>query len=290
MHDNVDTPAATVGAPRSYEYAAIANDLASGYDFSNPGDHDALYLDRRREIAAIALSYVDNQPVPRVTYTDLEHTVWANVWNHVQPYHERLACRPYLDGLASLGFSRTSIPQLADVNQQLALTTGFRMIPVLGFASSRTFMSLLGRRIFLSTQYVRHHSIPEFTPEPDVIHELLGHAPALSHPIIAELSRRFGKAADIANDVTLQRISNVCWYTLEAGLVQEHGRVKVLGQALLSSYKELERIEQGVDLLPFDLDVMAATEVAPTRPQDRLFVAPSFETLARDVMAWLEAL
>jgi phenylalanine-4-hydroxylase len=85
------------------------------------------------------------------------------------------------------------------------------------------------------------------------------------------------------------RISRVYWYTLEAGLVLEQGRVKVLGQALLSSFKELEQIENGMTLLPFDIETMAQTDAAPTKLQDRLFLAPSFETLVREVTAWINA-
>ncbi len=271
------------------QYAVIAGDLATGLDFSNPGDQDPGYLARRRQIAEITLSHVEGRRVPVVEYTDVENAVWTDVCDHVAPYHERIACQAYRDGLASLGFDRRKIPQLAEMNQKLAETTGFQMIPVLGFVAARTFMTALGRGTFLSTQYVRHHSIPEFTPEPDVIHELLGHGPALSNPVIADLNRGFGRAAATASEAGLARISRVYWFTLEAGLVREHGTVKVLGQALLSSYKELEQIEEGITLLPFDLDVIAETDVAPTKLQDRLFVAPSFEAVVRETTAWLAA-
>jgi phenylalanine-4-hydroxylase len=274
---------------RDTRYAAIAGDLVTGLDFSNPGDQDPGYLARRRRIAEITLSYVESRAVPTVDYTDVENAVWADVCDHVAPYHERIACQAYRDGLTRLGFDRRKIPQLAEVNRELARATGFQMIPVLGFVTPRTFMSTLGRGTFLSTQYVRHHSIPEFTPEPDVIHELLGHGPALSTPVIADLNRCFGRASERASEAGLLRISRVYWFTLEAGLVLERGKVKVLGQALLSSFKELEQIERGITLLPFDLEAMAETDAAPTKLQERLFLAPSFEHLVREASAWLDA-
>jgi len=274
---------------RNPKYAAIAGDLVTGLDFSNPGDQDPEYLARRRQIAEVTLSYAESHPVPIVDYSDVENRVWSIVYDQIGPYHERIACQAYRDGLASLAFDRRKIPQLAEMNQKLAETTGFQMIPVLGFVNPRTFMSTLGRGTFLSTQYVRHHSIPEFTPEPDVIHELLGHGPALSNPVIANLNRCFGRATEQASEAGLTRISRVYWFTLEAGLVREQGTVKVLGQALLSSFKELEQIEKGITLLPFDLETMAQTDAAPTKLQDRLFVAPSFEHMVREASAWLDA-
>ncbi len=288
MHDHVEAASRRAPAPRT-PHAALAGDLVTGIDFSNPGDQDPGYLARRRQIAEISLSYVEDQPVPVVDYTDLENAVWSDVCDHVGPYHERIACQAYRDGLASLDFDRRKIPQLAAVNEKLAQITGFRMVPALGYVAARTFFSMLGRGTFLSTQYVRHHSIPEFTPEPDVIHELLGHGPALSNPVIADLNRRFGRAAERSDDAGLERLGRVYWYTLEAGLVREHQTVKVLGQALLSSFKELRQIEAGITLLPFDLEAIAQIDAAPTKVQSRLFVAPSFEGLVREVILWLDA-
>ena len=56
------------------------------------------------------------------------------------------------------------------------------MLPVAGLVSGRMFLGMMGKGVFLSTQYMRHHSVPLYTPEPDVVHELVGHAASLFHP------------------------------------------------------------------------------------------------------------
>jgi phenylalanine-4-hydroxylase len=40
-------------------------------------------------------------------------------------------------------------------------------------------------KVFLSTQFIRHPSTPEYTPEPDIVHEIVGHVPMFADKDIA---------------------------------------------------------------------------------------------------------
>jgi len=163
---------------------------------------------------------------------------------------------------------------------------GFRMEPVAGLVSARTFLYYLGRRVFLSTQYIRHYSQPFYTPEPDIVHELIGHAATLTHPGIAEVNRLLGKAVSIASDVELEKIARVYWYTLEFGLVEERGSIKALGAGLLSSIEEIQSCTS-MPLHDWDLHAMMEEEFDPTKPQACYYVAPSFTRLLTDMSCWL---
>jgi phenylalanine-4-hydroxylase len=255
-------------------------------DPDHPGFRDAIYRQRRNEIAAIALAYPTGTRVPDAPYTPEEQGVWRAVWAALDPLHHQKAATQLVELANALALPRDHIPQLSALNGALFEATGYRMEPVAGLVSARTFLQYLGRRIFLSTQYIRHHSRPFYTPEPDVVHELVGHAATLVHPAIAEVNHAMGQAAHEADDVEMARIERVYWYTMEFGVVQQDGVPKAFGAGLLSSVGELQQMDRGPELLAWDLDAMAHTPYDPTAMQPALFVAPSFDTLLDDVLSW----
>jgi phenylalanine-4-hydroxylase len=263
-----------------------ASDLVR-LDPDHPGFRDAAYRARRNVIARTALEYREGEPVAVVEYTEDEQRVWRTVWEHLGGLHERYACRAYRDCSAIVGLDRHRIPQLAEVNRVLARTTGFTMKPVAGLVSDRTFLGHLGRGVFLATQYIRHSSRPLYTPEPDVVHELVGHAATFCHPELAWLNRLFGAAATGADDERLSRIARLYWYTLEFGVCREGPDVKAVGAGLLSSFGELGRFETHSELRAFDPDAIANTPYDPTDYQRTLFVADSFEELCARTARYL---
>jgi phenylalanine-4-hydroxylase len=255
-------------------------------DQDHPGFRDPVYRQRRNEIARIALEYSVGDPVPRVEYSEAEHAVWRLVWENLTPLHERWACREYLASRDRMALDRARIPQIEDVNQRLLPQTGFQMIPVAGLVSSRVFLSNLAEGRFLSTQYIRHASQPLYTPEPDVVHELVGHACTLYDPTLAALNRMFGAAARDVDDQTLARLERIYWYTMEFGLIDQKGLTRAYGAGLLSSFGELERFN-AADIRPFDPDEAAARPYDPTTYQAVLYRIPDFATLEAEVRGWL---
>jgi phenylalanine-4-hydroxylase len=254
----------------------------------HPGFRDLAYRARRDAIARLALDYREGDPPPLVTYTDQEHAVWRTVWENLGPLHRTRAIREWREGAAELSLDTRTVPQLVEVDQKLK-RPGMQMLPVAGLISARGFLSCLGRSVFLSTQYMRHHSRPLYTPEPDVVHELVGHAATFASPEFVALNRAFGRAAGHAHDAAASaRIDRLYWFTMEFGVVEEDGRAKAVGAGLLSSFGELQRFDAESELAPFDVEAIVETPYDPTGYQGRLFLAPSFEKMALDVIARLE--
>lgn len=266
-------------------------------DQDHPGFRDAEYRARRDQIAELALNYRQGDPPPLVPYTPSDHALWRTIWGALSPLHTRYAASAYLTSPTSPTspfLRRDFIPQLAEVNTALVAATGFSMLPVAGLVSAKTFLSYLGRDIFLSTQYIRHTNAPFYTPEPDIVHELIGHAASLGHSTYAELNRAFGRAASKTDDDStspgrsITEIERLYWYTMEFGVVVEAGDLKAYGAGLLSSYGELERFSTHAELVPFDIEAMCRTPHDPTQYQRTLFVAPSFSKLVDDLLRFLD--
>jgi phenylalanine-4-hydroxylase len=258
-------------------------------DQNHPGFRDPEYRARRNHIAQQALRWRAGDPVPEVQYTDVEQQVWRTVWEHLAPLHGKHASAEYRVCSERIPFSRQRIPQLKDVNLRLAGTTGYSMVPVAGLVTSRAFLGNLRFDQFLSTQYIRHHTVPLYTPEPDIVHELVGHAATLADEGFAELNRAFGRAADRVSDDVLKQIERVYWYTLEFGVAKEGEALKAYGAGLLSSFGELERFQTHARLVPLNIEQMTARPYDPTVYQEVLFVAPSFPDAVRTVTRWLDS-
>jgi phenylalanine-4-hydroxylase len=258
-------------------------------DPDHPGFRDPVYRARRNEIALHALHYRAGDPIPRVDYTSEEQAVWRLTWERLGPLHQTHACREWIESSKVLSLDRERVPQLADVNVTL-VRSGFRMLPVAGLIQGRGFLSAMAQGVFLSTQYMRHHSVPFYTPEPDVIHELVGHAASLFHPDVVRLSRLFGEAAARASDEAMKRLELVYWYTLEFGLVEEGGSLRTYGAGVLSSFGEMERMTTQAELRPLDFADASARPYDPTHYQPVLYVSPSWDRMVADVSDWLKTI
>jgi phenylalanine-4-hydroxylase len=246
---------------------------------SHPGFADPVYRARRNAIAGLAVNYRPGSPIPAAEYTEQEHEVWAMVSMELAIKHAKYATAEYLDGAARLGLPGERIPQLEEVSRLLEPLTGFRYLPAAGLVPLRDFYGVLADGFFHSTQYIRHHSVPFYTPEPDVVHEVIGHANALASDRYAALYRLAGQAARrVEGEEALEFVSKVFWFTLEFGVMQEKGELRAYGAGILSSYGEIEEF-RGMDIRPLDLPAMGTTHYDITKYQDVLFRAESLEHL-----------
>ncbi len=259
-------------------------------DPEHPGFRDLAYRARRNEIAHIALRYQASAPVPDAPYTPAEHGLWYDIQTALAPAHQLHACAEYLACVRRLDLSRERIPQMREVSERVQAISGFRLEPVAGLVEPRVFLDSLASGVFLCAQYIRHHSTPHYTPEPDVVHEYVGHAVWLASEGMAELNRLFGAVVRRTTAAeTFERLARLYWFTIEFGVLREAGELKAYGTGLLSSGGELVAMQKA-ELRAFDLDAAARLDFDPTNYQPVLFCADSFaemyQTLRDHLGSW----
>ena len=191
----------------------------------HPGLGDEEYIQRRKELFTLCRKHrLENLGPPLIEYNAEETRIWREVSPKLDELHVQHACRIYLNAKRELAITRDEIPQLRHLSDRVRRETNMHLVPAEGALPYRTFYEYIAQRGFPVTQFIRHGSHPEFTPEPDMIHDCLGHVPPLMNQDYAELLTLIGKAAATTHRgeqvLALKRFS---WFSIEFGLIEEAG-------------------------------------------------------------------
>ena len=126
-------------------------------------------------------------------YTPEQHAVWQELVSRRMPQLADHACAEYLDGFHQIGLREDRIPDLAAVSARLAPRTGWSSTPVSGFLPADAFFEVLSARMFPTTIWLRARESMDYTPEPDIFHDVFGHVPMHAHPVFADFLEHYGK-------------------------------------------------------------------------------------------------
>jgi phenylalanine-4-hydroxylase len=219
------------------------------------------------------------------SYTAEDHRCWSALFNKRMLHLESVASERYLNGISAIGMEPDRIPLLADVNRRLAPLTGWSAIPVSGFLKPRDFFACLAQRRFPTTVSIRSLHRMDYVPEPDIFHDVFGHVPLHADPVFADYLQRFGSlAARAEDDAALEMVGRLFWFTVEFGLIREHGEVRVYGSGLISSQADsINALGDACDRRPFSLEGVLAQKFSTSEIQPVLFVIESFEQLFEEV-------
>jgi len=222
-------------------------------------------------------------------YTDEQHAVWTELVRRRMPQLEQHAAQEYLDGFDFLDLELNRLPNLATISARLERRTGWNATPVSGFMPGPAFFEMLAASRFPTTTWLRSRDSLEYTPEPDIFHDVFGHVPMHAHPVFAAFLTHYGQLCSrTENEAILERIGRVFWYTVEFGLIRQEGRVKVYGSGLISSNGECTHVlHSGCAVRPFDLDEVLKTPVKVDQMHSLLFAIESFDQIY-DAMYTLE--
>ena len=287
-----DEPAFIKKSEKMPEFVDMPFEDIEELPIDHPGAHDDEYRTRRDYIASLSKQFrLDpNHKIIDVDYSPEEQRIWQIVATKLEEFHKKYASAFYLSAKKKLGITNERIPQLSEMSRRLTELTGFRLAPIEGLVDTRAFLSWLSWRTMLSTQYIRHHSRPEYTPEPDIVHEAIGHIPMFTNKNFADFSSFIGDGARVATDEQLEELGRLYWFTVEFGLVEENGELKAYGAGLLSSFGELEHaFTDNVERRPFDLKRVINTDYDYSDMQPILYVIPSYAELREVTRKYIES-
>ena len=225
--------------------------------------------------------------IPCPDYNEEDRETWRRLYARQVELLQGRACDDYLVGLAAMHFDPSRIPALHDVDHVLHGTTGWRVARIPGLLHERDFFAFLARRVFPSTDYIRPRNEMDYTPAPDLFHDIFGHTPLITHPLFADFYQRMGEAALHARGADRRKLERFYWFTVEFGLIDTPEGLRVYGNGILSSHSEaLHSLTDAVRKKPFDAETIAVQEYDVWHLQPLLFVIDSFEQLAEGFELW----
>jgi len=215
-------------------------------------------------------------------YTPEQHAVWAELVRRRMPQLRRHAAEEYLNGFEQIGLREDTIPNLRDVNRRLSPRTGWNATPVSGFLPPDAFFEMLAARQFPTTTYIRSRESMEYTPEPDIFHDVFGHVPMHAHPVFADFLQHYGRvcAALMGDKERLEKMGRLFWFTVEFGVIRQGGEVKLYGSGLISSHGEGTHVIEGKpEIRDFNLDQVLEQKFLVSEEQKVLYAVDSFDQI-----------
>lgn len=194
------------------------------------------------------------------------------------------AADAFLRGIDVLKLTRPGIPDYRELNERLMAATGWQVVAVPGLVPDEVFFTHLANRRFPAGNFIRQADQLDYLQEPDVFHDVFGHVPMLADPVFADYMVAYGQGGlRSLNYGALHKLARLYWYTVEFGLIEEAGQLRIYGAGIVSSYSEtLFALESdSPNRLRFDLNRIMRTRYRIDDFQQSYFVIPSLAALLK---------
>ncbi len=217
-------------------------------------------------------------------FTREDHAVWDRLYARQIALLPGRASQTWLRGLDLLKLSDAGIPDFEELSRRLMKLTGWQVVAVPGLVPDAVFFDHLANRRFVAGNFIRRADQLDYLQEPDVFHDVFGHVPMLTDPVFADYMAAYGRGGRRALELgALEQLSRLYWYTVEFGLVEEAGGLRIYGSGIVSSFAEsrfaLE--SDSPNRIGFDLARVMRTEYRIDDFQQNYFVIRDFDELLR---------
>jgi len=227
-------------------------------------------------------------------YGAAEHAIWKTLYERQAKVLPGRACDEFLSGLDKLALVPDAIPDIEQLSDRLEKLTGWRVVAVPSLVPDDIFFAHLAGRRFPAGQFIRAANQLDYLEEPDIFHDVFGHAPMLAHPVFADYIQAYGKGGQraLTEFGALTNLARLYWYTVEFGLIWKPEGMRIYGSGIVSSRTEsIYAVESpSPNRLGFDLERVMRTEYRIDDFQESYFVIGSFEQLFDETYKDFEAL
>jgi phenylalanine-4-hydroxylase len=216
------------------------------------------------------------------SYSDEEHGRWRRLFARQMALLADRACVAFLDAIRALDLVSDAIPDFERLSARLSRFTGWRVVPVAGLIPDDVFFEHLANRRFPAGAFIRPEAAFDYLPEPDVFHDVFGHAPLLAEPAYAAFLEAYGKGGRRAlQRGQLPHLARLYWYTVEFGLIRAGDGLRIFGAGILSSPGEtvFSLVDASPNRIGFDLYRVMRTKYLIDDFQRSYFVIDGFQQL-----------
>lgn len=215
-------------------------------------------------------------------FTEAEHQTWQEMFARLEPCRQHQADPLFAAGIRKLGLSGDRIPDLQIINRRLLALTGWQGIPVVGLEDGPEFFAALAQRQFPIGNFIRDAADLNYTPAPDIFHDLYGHIPFFADRDYADFNYEFGRRAMkyADNKDALNKFGRLYWFGLEFPLVKTPAGNRIFGGGILSSFGESNySLSSEPQVLPFDVVTICHTDYRIDEFQHKIFILESPQQL-----------
>lgn len=220
-------------------------------------------------------------------YTPAEHALWDHLFERQAKMLPERVVPEFMDGLAVLRMTRPGIPNFEELSERLMKATGWQIVAVPGLVPEKVFFQHLAERRFVAGRFIRSAGQIDYLQEPDVFHDVFGHAPLLANPQFADYMQAYGRGGLRADGLgSLASLARLYWYTVEFGLIRQGDALRLYGAGIVSSHGEslFALDDPSPHRLGFDLKRLMRTRYRIDDYQHTYFVIDSFEDLLRQTL------
>lgn len=227
-----------------------------------------------------------------MTFTAAQTRTWTKLYDLLEPRVLAHGSQDYVTGFKQLDLPKDEIPSIAYLNEKITPATGWKAVRTsVRYSDAETWYREFAKKHFLVTDYIREEKELEFTPEPDMFHDIFGHLPFLMIPAYTEFEEMFAPAFLRADEEQRENIKRLAWYSAEFGLVRQDGELKVFGAGLLSSVGEIDRVMSGgTPVEPFTVESVIAVPKSVWEFNNVLFVADDIDHYKRELARYFDGL